>query len=324
MRRADGGIRHDRGNGRHTRPTTREAWPRRTHCRRSRRISRPRRERYEFASSIVDDGSTDNTATRWPRHSPPAPRRPRPAPRAQPRLGRCAAHRFRQRLTPSWQCCSTPISVIRRRSPWGWSRSFEAIGGPTSPGVAVRPGRKRLGVPVAAPCPEPGSEPSSCRWPTVGKHATLTCMVRAFRVCALRSCNSAATKVGHRRDAVSTRCDRRCGSSKFPQPWSGRRSATQRAAGFNVPHGPRQIAARLHWVPSSSRAVAGGTRTISGAAPAGRCPAADFRVKSTTLAIGTTATIVVQYTSLALFTGQITALWVEDFAKNVAYQTNGA
>ena len=49
-----------------------------------------------------------------------------------------------------------------------------------------------------------------------------------------------------------------------------------------------------------------------------------FRVNGATLAVGTTTTIVIQYTSLALFTGQITTFWDARLARNGTFKSNGA
>jgi hypothetical protein len=49
-----------------------------------------------------------------------------------------------------------------------------------------------------------------------------------------------------------------------------------------------------------------------------------FRANAATLAVGTTATIVIQYTSLALFTGQITTFLGRKLSQKRHSQSNGA
>ena len=48
-----------------------------------------------------------------------------------------------------------------------------------------------------------------------------------------------------------------------------------------------------------------------------------FRVNAATLAAVTTATIVIQYTSLALFTGQITTFLGRKLSQKRRFQSNG-
>ena len=140
---------------------------------------------------------------------------------------------------------------------------------------------------------------------TNGRYATLTCMVRAYRVIRYTPAGVSQRSHGrHRRDAAMRACSRICASSKFPRrcEWSqARRNGGRR---INLARMASQIGATVllgcRYRPALWLALPG---LFPGLLPLVVALLLAFRVSRATLAIGTTATIVVQYTSLALFYG---------------------
>ena len=175
---------------------------------------------YEFSYLIVDDGSNDNTyavaeafARRW--------RRVRVL-RHQVNRGLGAALR-----TAFDNVCTeiavvldadlsySPATAMKLIEALAIERADIALASPYALGGSVLnvPGLRRVFSREAN---------RFLSLATNGRYATLTCMVRAYRVAALRRLDFRGDRmVGHRRDAVVARCGRTCGSSKFPQPLSG-------------------------------------------------------------------------------------------------------
>jgi dolichol-phosphate mannosyltransferase len=141
---------------------------------------------------------------------------------------------------------------------------------------------------------------------TSGRYATLTCMVRAYRVEALKG-------LEFRHDGMEAIAEILLGALRqklrvIEVPATLRWSDERRMAGgsFRVSSLASRVTATLlmacHHRPALWLAVPG---LIPGLLPLVVGILLILRVNSAALAIGTTTTIVVQYTSLALFSGQI-------------------
>jgi dolichol-phosphate mannosyltransferase len=158
-----------------------------------------------------------------------------------------------------------------------------------------------------------------------GKYATLTCMVRAFRVCALRELQFRSDDKPAVAEMLLDALRKKMPVAEVPATleWTAERRATR--GSFNISRTVAQtystLALAFRHRPALWLAVPG---LFPGLLPLVVGLLLILRVKSTTLAIGTTATIVVQYTSLALFTGQITAFLGRRFRQKRRLQTNGA
>ena len=159
---------------------------------------------------------------------------------------------------------------------------------------------------------------------TNGRYATLTCMVRAYRVAAL----SRLEFRGERMVAIAemllcaVRQNMRIVEIPATLEWTqARRKATGR---INVPRILAQIGATVllgcRYRPALWLALPG---LFPGLLPLVVALLLAFRVSPATLAIGTTATIVIQYTSLALFTGQIAQFIRQKFNQKRRYRSNG-
>ncbi len=159
---------------------------------------------------------------------------------------------------------------------------------------------------------------------TNGRYATLTCMVRAYRVAAMRRLDFR----GDRMVAIvemllcALRQNMRVVEVPATLEWSdARRNGGRR---INVARIASQIAATVllgcRYRPALWFALPG---LFPGLLPLVVALLLAFRVSRATLAIGTTATIVVQYTSLALFTGQITAFIRQKLNQRRRYRSNG-
>jgi dolichol-phosphate mannosyltransferase len=159
---------------------------------------------------------------------------------------------------------------------------------------------------------------------TGGRYATLTCMVRAYRV-------DVAKRLEFRSDGMTAvaemllfalRQNARVIEVPATLRWSKERAAQVR--GFNLKRAASQT--------STTVALAFGHRPALWLAVPGLFPGLlplvvgillILRVSPATLAIATTATIVVQYTSLALFTGQLVTFVGRRFSSK-RLRSNGA
>jgi dolichol-phosphate mannosyltransferase len=141
---------------------------------------------------------------------------------------------------------------------------------------------------------------------TGGRYATLTCMVRAYRA-------DAARRLEFRSDGMiaipemllsGVRQHMRIVEVPATLRWSDERVAARR--GFNTSRAVSQTASTVALAfrhrPSLWLAVPG---LFPGLLPLVVALLLLFRVGAATLALGTTLTIIVQYTSLALFGGQL-------------------
>lgn len=159
---------------------------------------------------------------------------------------------------------------------------------------------------------------------TNGRYATLTCMVRAYRVAALRRLEFHGDRMAAIAEMLlcALRQNMRVVEVPATLAWSeARRNGGRR---INLPRIASQIGATLllgcRYRPALWLALPG---LFPGLLPLVVALLLAFRVDRTTLAIGTTATIVIQYTSLALFTGQITAFIRQKLNQRRRYRSNG-
>ncbi len=159
---------------------------------------------------------------------------------------------------------------------------------------------------------------------TNGRYATLTCMVRAYRVSALRRLEFRGDRMAAIVEMLLCALQQNMRVVEVPATleWSdARRNGGRRV---NIARIARQIAATVllgcRYRPALWFALPG---LFPGLLPLVVALLLAFHVSRSTLAIATTATIVVQYTSLALFTGQITAFVRQKFSQKRRYRSNG-
>jgi dolichol-phosphate mannosyltransferase len=159
---------------------------------------------------------------------------------------------------------------------------------------------------------------------TNGRYATLTCMVRAYRVCALRRLQFRADGMPAIAEMLLSALRQNLRVVEVPAAlhWSqARRSGGRRP---NLSRLGVQIVATVllacRYRPALWLALPG---LFPGLLPLVVAVLLAFRVSTSTLAVGTTVTIVIQYTSLALFTGQITAFIRQRFNQRRRYRSNG-
>lgn len=159
---------------------------------------------------------------------------------------------------------------------------------------------------------------------TGGRYATLTCMVRAYRTEVakrLEFCSDGMIAVPEML-LNALRQKLRVIERPATLEWSKERAAQVR--GFNFSRAATQtsatIALAFHHRPALWLAVPG---LFPGLLPLVVAILLIMRVPPATLAIGTTITIVVQYTSLALFTGQLVAFIGRKFSLK-RLRSNGA
>lgn len=159
---------------------------------------------------------------------------------------------------------------------------------------------------------------------TNGRYATLTCMVRAYRVAALRRLEFRGDRMAAIAEMLlcALRQNLRVVEVPATLAWSqARRNGGRR---ISLPRITSQICATLllgcRYRPALWLALPG---LFPGLLPLVVALLLAFRVDRATLAIGTTATIVIQYTSLALFTGQITAFIRQKINQRRHYRSNG-
>jgi dolichol-phosphate mannosyltransferase len=159
---------------------------------------------------------------------------------------------------------------------------------------------------------------------TSGRYATLTCMVRAYRTdVAKRLVFSGDGMIAIPEMLLwALRQNLRVIELPATLRWSKERAAEQR--GFNVKRAASQtsatIALAFRYRPALWLAVPG---LFPGLLPLVVGILLIMRVPPATLAIATTVTIVVQYTSLALFTGQLVAFFGRKFSAK-RLRSNGA
>lgn len=158
-----------------------------------------------------------------------------------------------------------------------------------------------------------------------GKYATLTCMVRAYRACALPELQFRSDDKSAVAELMLGAMRKKMSVIEVPATlkWTPERRCTR--GGLDLPRLAAQIYSTLALAfrhrPSLWLAVPG---LFPGLLPIVVGLLLILRVNTRTLAVGTTATIVVQYTSLALFTGQITAFLGRRFHQKRRFETNGA
>lgn len=145
---------------------------------------------------------------------------------------------------------------------------------------------------------------------TAGRYATLTCMVRAYRASVLPQLDFSSDGMESSAELLLCALRKKMRVIEVPATlqWSDERRRTRRCMR------PGRVASRI----GATLALAFRHRPSLWLAVPGLFPGLLplvvgllllMRVRPTTLAIGTTATIVIQYTSLALFTGQIAAFF---------------
>ncbi len=160
---------------------------------------------------------------------------------------------------------------------------------------------------------------------TGGRFATLTCMVRAYRTQAVRELRFRSDDKPAVAEMLLDGLRKQMRVVEVPATlqWTEERRSSR--GGFN----PAKIAAQI----GSTLGLAFRHRPALWLAVPGLFPGLlpivvalllIFRVSAATLAIGTTATIVIQYTSLALFTGQITTFLGRKLSQKRHFQSNGA
>ncbi len=145
---------------------------------------------------------------------------------------------------------------------------------------------------------------------TGGRYATLTCMVRAYRTSALPQLEFRSDGMESSAELMLAALRKNMRVIEIPATlrWSDERRRARRCMR------PARIASRISATlalafrhrPSLWFAVPG---LFPGLLPLVVAVLLLLRVTPTALAIGTTATIVIQYSSLALFTGQIAAFF---------------
>lgn len=145
---------------------------------------------------------------------------------------------------------------------------------------------------------------------TAGRYATLTCMVRAYRTSVLPQLEFRSDGMESSAEIALCALRKKMRVIEFPATlrWSDERRRARRCMR------PARVASRIAVTlglafrhrPSLWLAVPG---LFPGLLPLVVAILLLMRVSPTTLAIGTTTTIVIQYTSLALFTGQIAAFF---------------
>jgi dolichol-phosphate mannosyltransferase len=158
-----------------------------------------------------------------------------------------------------------------------------------------------------------------------GRYATLTCMVRAYRVCAARELEFRSDDKPAVAESLLDGLRKKMKVVEVPATlrWSPERRLSR--AGLDLPRITAQIGGTLRlafaYRPSLWLAVPG---LFPGLLPIVVAVLLLLRVNTATLAAGTTATIVVQYTSLAFFTGQITTFLGRKLHQKRRLQSNGA
>ncbi len=145
---------------------------------------------------------------------------------------------------------------------------------------------------------------------TAGRYATLTCMVRAYRASVLPQLEFRSDGMESSAELLLCALRKKMRVIEIPATlrWSDERRRTRRCMR------PARIASRIsatlalafRYRPSLWFAVPG---LFPGLLPLVVAILLLMRVSPTSLAVGTTATIVIQYTSLALFTGQLAAFF---------------
>jgi len=160
---------------------------------------------------------------------------------------------------------------------------------------------------------------------TGGRYATLTCMVRAYRTVAARELEFGSDDKPAVAEMLLDGLRKKLNVFEVPAAleWSDdRRSAVR---GFRFGKVAAQIWSTLTLAfrhrPALWLAIPG---LLPGLLPLVVAILLLLRVNATTLAVGTTATIVIQYTSLALFTGQITTFLGRKLSQKRRYKPNGA
>lgn len=159
---------------------------------------------------------------------------------------------------------------------------------------------------------------------TGGRYATLTCMVRAYRTSAIKQLEFQSNGMTAIAEMLLSGVRKKLSVVEVPArlQWSDERRASRR--GFNLPRLTSQATATFLLAcrhrPSLWLALPG---LFPGLLPLVVGLLVVLRVKPSVLAVGTTATIVVQYTSLALFTGQITTFLGRKLHQKRNLQSNG-
>ncbi len=160
---------------------------------------------------------------------------------------------------------------------------------------------------------------------TGGRYATLTCMVRAYRTLAMRELEFRSDDKPAVAEMMLDALRKKMKVVEVPATLAWTQERRQVRGGCNVPKTSGQIWSTLRLAfrhrPSLWLAVPG---LLPGLLPLVVALLLIFRVSATTLAIGTTVTIVIQYTSLALFTGQITTFLGRKLIQKRHLQSNGA
>lgn len=159
---------------------------------------------------------------------------------------------------------------------------------------------------------------------TGGKYATLTCMVRAYRTPAARELRFSSDDKSAVAEMLLDGFRKNMRVIEVPATlqWTEERRSSR--GRFNFPRVAAQIWHTLRLAfrhrPALWLAVPG---LFPGLLPLVVALLLIFRVNAATLAVGTTATIVIQYTSLALFTGQITTFLGRKLSQKRRFQSNG-
>ncbi len=277
---------------------------------------------YEFSYLIVDDGSDDHTyavAEAFARRQ----RRVRVLRHEENRgLGAALRTAFDNVCTDlavvlDADLSYSPATAMQLIEALAIERADIALASPYAPGGSV------LNVPVMRRLlSREGNRFLSLA--TNGRYATLTCMVRAYRVAALRRLEFRSDRMVAIAEMLLCALRQNMNVVEVPATleWSeARRNGGRR---INVARISSQIGATVllgcRYRPALWLALPG---LFPGLLPLVVALLLAFRVSRATLAIGTTATIVVQYTSLALFTGQITAFIRQKFNQNRRYRSNG-
>jgi dolichol-phosphate mannosyltransferase len=160
---------------------------------------------------------------------------------------------------------------------------------------------------------------------TSGRYATLTCMVRAYRAPVARELQFRSNDKPAVAEMLLDALRKNLRVLEVPATlaWTEERRSSR--GGFNLPGIAAQIGRTMQLAfrhrPALWLAVPG---LFPGLLPLVVALLLIFRVNAATLAAGTTATIVIQYTSLALFTGQITTFLGRKLSQKRHFQSNGA
>jgi glycosyltransferase involved in cell wall biosynthesis len=160
---------------------------------------------------------------------------------------------------------------------------------------------------------------------TGGRYSTLTCVVRAYRVCAARELEFASDDKPAVAQMLLDGLRKNLQVIEVPATlqWSDERRSRRSTLAT------RRVASQIgttallafRYRPTLWLAVPG---LFPGLLPLVVALLLILHVKATTLALGTAATVVIQYASLALFTGQITTFLGRRFRQKRRFQSNGA